>query len=469
MPPPAMDSERMSTRSPIPRPNEAQLAHLLRLHRRALGFRNAQAEADLTTTVDLRWRQRLAARCSLPPAPRKARILYSVGTLCRRRFPTSIDRVVLALREELGRLPVPVVPVAFDGQCWREASAQPSTDDPKAPRMAADGPPVTVQAGDQLLIAELDYRLPVQGHRELMRLKAAGMRIGTIVQDVFIVIRPEWFPLHEILAFDAWLGRQLSLADRILCPSQHSARQLRLWLASAALPSQTPRRALPVSVIELGSDGLAEGGPAPSWAPAPGAAGFSVPDDSCPTFLAVAAIHPRKGVDTLLAGCSALWGAGLDFRLVLSGRSLDPELTARIRAHPQLGDRLLFPGFLGDAQLRAVAARAQAMILPSREEGFGLPMAEAAALGLPVIARDIPVFREIAGDQPFWFQSARGQQHTLAARLRDWLELPEAQRRRHVPTLAGGTWARTARQIHAVLLDGLDFDRLQVPEASIRA
>lgn len=436
---------------------------LLRLHRRALAFRNAQLEADLVATVDLRWRQALAARCASPPARREARILYSVGSLCHRRFPSSIDRVVLALQAELARLPVPLVPVAFDGKDWREASPAAPDGDPSAPRMLADGPPVVPRPGDHLLLVEMDFRVPAQAWKALARLKARGLRVSAFVHDTFMVTRPEWFSLPEILDYDRWLHRVLALADRVLCLTQHVARQLRRWLATAPLAPGAPSRRLAVSVVDAGGDALADGGPAPRWQPAGGAAAFTLPDDRAPTFLTIAATHPRKGVDTLLTAFSALWDGGVDARLVLSGRAIDEGLAARVRAHPRFGDRLLFPGFLGDAQLRAVAARAQAMIVPSREEGFGLPMAEAAALGLPVIARDIPVFREIAGDQPFWFQSARGPQHTLAARLRDWLALPEAQRRAHVPTQAAGSWARTAAQLHAVMLDGLDFDRLEVP------
>ncbi len=43
---------------------------------------------------------------------------------------------------------------------------------------------------------------------------------------------------------------------------------------------------------------------------------------------------------------------------------------------------------------------ARAMLMPSRAEGFGLPLIEALQLGVPVIASDLPVFREIAGDIP---------------------------------------------------------------------
>ena len=56
------------------------------------------------------------------------------------------------------------------------------------------------------------------------------------------------------------------------------------------------------------------------------------------------------------------------------------------------------PGFLDDAPLRAAVAGARALVLPSRDEGFGLPVLEALAAGTPVLASDLPVLREVGGD-----------------------------------------------------------------------
>lgn len=447
------------------RPDPTQTRRLLRLHRRALAFRDAQRDADLVADVDQRYRQALAERCESAPAPDGGRILYNVSNLCRRRAPTSIDRVALALRAELGRRPQRLLPVAFDGTTWREAVEVATGDDQQAPRMAATGPALAAGPGDRFLNVELDYLLPAEAFAQLARMRRAGLRIAVLVHDVFALSYPEWTGFAEVLSFDAWLQRSLATADRIVCLSQHSARQLRRWVATAPLPSRAPRRRLPVSVIDAGGDGLAATGPAPQWSASGDAARFALPDDGLPTFLAIAAIHPRKGVDTLVAAFSRLWAQGLDLRLVLSGRSIDQGMAATIRAHPEFGRRLLAPGFLGDAQLRVVATRAQALILPSRDEGFGLPMAEAAALGRPAIARDIPVFREIAGDQPFWFESGKGQRHTLAARLRDWLALDAAQRARHVPTQAFSPWSRSAAQLATVLAGGPDFVHLEMPSA----
>ncbi|GAA4413556.1 glycosyltransferase [Quisquiliibacterium transsilvanicum] len=450
------------------RPDAAQTQRLLRLHRRALAFRDAQRDADLVAEVNLRYREALAARCLAAPAPGaqaedSGRILYNVSNLCRRRSPNSIDRVVLALRAELARRPQRLLPVAYDGTSWREARDLATGGDPQAPRMAATGPALAAGPDDRLLNVELDYQLPLEAFAQLARMRRAGLRIATLVHDVFALSYPQWTSYTEVLSFDAWLQRSLAASDRIVCLSQHSARQLRRWVATAPLPAGAPRRRLPVSVIDAGGDGLSAAGPAPQWTGAGDAARFVLPDDDVPTFLAIAAIHPRKGVDTLVAAFSQLWEQGQDLRLVLSGRSIDQNMTAMIRAHPEAGRRLLAPGFLGDEQLRRIAARAQALILPSRDEGFGLPMAEAAALGRPTIARDIPVFREIAGDQPFWFESGRGPRHTLAARLRDWLALDAAQRARHVPAQAFAPWSRSAAQLAAVLTGGPDFIQLEMP------
>jgi glycosyltransferase involved in cell wall biosynthesis len=53
-----------------------------------------------------------------------------------------------------------------------------------------------------------------------------------------------------------------------------------------------------------------------------------------------------------------------------------------------------------DADLATWLAGAQALLFPSFAEGYGMPIVEALALGVPVIASDLPVFREIAGDIP---------------------------------------------------------------------
>jgi glycosyltransferase involved in cell wall biosynthesis len=57
----------------------------------------------------------------------------------------------------------------------------------------------------------------------------------------------------------------------------------------------------------------------------------------------------------------------------------------------------------------------------SLDEGFDLPLIEAAKHALPILARDIPVFREIAGDHAAWFSGTTAED--LASALESWIEL----------------------------------------------
>ena len=228
-------------------------------------------------------------------------------------------------------------------------------------------------------------------------------------------------------------------------------------------------RRVPIGVIALGCDAVSDGGrdeDARFDEHMSDARDFRIPPEGGPVFLTVAALHARKGVDTVVNGFAALWRAGVDVRLVLSGRVVSKSIEEQIRRHPEFGRRLLFPGFLSDAQIREVASVAEALIVPSREEGFGLPLAEAVGLGLPVIARDIPVFREIAGDQPFYFGIGPGRD--LPSRIRAWLALAPEQKRAHVPTSAAFTWAQATRQLLALLTSDLALGEVEVTQVDPR-
>lgn len=74
------------------------------------------------------------------------------------------------------------------------------------------------------------------------------------------------------------------------------------------------------------------------------------------------------------------------------------RVAARGREH-----RLFMPGYLGDAELEWLWRRADVAAFPTRAEGFGLPVLEAMARGVPVAARDLPVLREVGGDVPEFF------------------------------------------------------------------
>ncbi|MDQ1692304.1 MAG: hypothetical protein QOD87_2412 [Pseudonocardiales bacterium] len=138
--------------------------------------------------------------------------------------------------------------------------------------------------------------------------------------------------------------------------------------------------------------------------------------DLPPRFvLSLATFEPRKGLDILLDALAEL-GPRAPI-LVLVGQpgwgGLDPEAEARRRKVP--ADRVRVLRSLPDRQLAVVLRRAEMLVMPSRAEGFGLPVLEAMAVGTPVICSDDPALCEVAGGAALVV--ARGDSGALAGAL----------------------------------------------------
>ena len=120
----------------------------------------------------------------------------------------------------------------------------------------------------------------------------------------------------------------------------------------------------------------------------------------------VGTIEPRKRHAFVLDALERLWADGSPARLLLLGKAgwADPNLVKRLRSHPEIGHRLLWLDDAGDAEVHRAYEEVDALIFASVYEGFGLPIVEAARMGLPVIASDIPVLREVGGDGAAYFR-----------------------------------------------------------------
>ena len=147
---------------------------------------------------------------------------------------------------------------------------------------------------------------------------------------------------------------------------------------------------------------------------APSAAVFSAQSTAAESsqgseyLLYVGALEPRKGLDTLAQAIPIARRSGLTAPLLVVGEG---RLASDLEAVP--GVRLL--GRQSDPQLAQLYARALALVMPSRLEGFGLPPVEAAAHGVPSVTSDLPVFRETLGDAALTF--AVGDADALAKAL----------------------------------------------------
>ena len=110
--------------------------------------------------------------------------------------------------------------------------------------------------------------------------------------------------------------------------------------------------------------------------------------------------YPHKNVRLVIQALPFL----PNFKLILVGaRNVFQDDLEKYIQHHHLQNRIEFAGFLSDQKLIALYQRSYALVLPSFSEGFGLPGLEAMAVGLPVVASDIPVFREVYGEAAAYF------------------------------------------------------------------
>jgi glycosyltransferase involved in cell wall biosynthesis len=137
-------------------------------------------------------------------------------------------------------------------------------------------------------------------------------------------------------------------------------------------------------------------------------------------LLTVATLEPRKGLDVLLAALASL-GPGAPPLLVVGQAGWgDVDLASAARSAGLADGVVRALGRISDAELAVVLRSATVLVAPSRAEGFGLPVAEAMAVGTPVICADDPALVEVSGGAAMIV--ARGDAPQLAQVIEDVLD-----------------------------------------------
>lgn len=114
-----------------------------------------------------------------------------------------------------------------------------------------------------------------------------------------------------------------------------------------------------------------------------------------PYLLCVSTLHAHKNIERLVRAYGA---KSRPYRLILAGlRGFHTNEIEAMIAQLGLKEKVEIPGWLPRADLMNLYSRAQAFVYPSTFEGFGMPVLEALAAGIPVACSDIPPLREVAG------------------------------------------------------------------------
>jgi glycosyltransferase involved in cell wall biosynthesis len=207
------------------------------------------------------------------------------------------------------------------------------------------------------------------------------------------------------------------VGDKLIAISRAVADELIAWLDS----NQPARlRRLQICYSHLGADIQAS---SPSEGLPANADEILSVMQVRPAFVMVGTVEPRKGHGQVLSAFDQLWADGMDLTLVIVGKQgwMREPLAERIRQHREFGRRLFWLSGISDEMLLATYQHASALIAASEGEGFGLPLIEAARAGLPLIVRDLPVFREVAGEHAYYFSGETPDR--LSSAVRHWLVL----------------------------------------------
>lgn len=210
-----------------------------------------------------------------------------------------------------------------------------------------------------------------------------GLRPVHLVHDLIPLTHPQFCREGEDERHRRRMHAVLDSASGVVTNSAHT-------LAALARFAEAEGRVLPPAAVAWPGTPALPGGPA-------------VPGDE-PSFVILGTIEGRKNHGLLLS----LWRQLLEAR----GPSPVPRLIIIGRRGWQADDvfaqldrggfegRVVEVGPLDDLRLAAVLKGARALLFPSFAEGYGIPLVEALAAGVPVIASDLPVFREIGQGVP---------------------------------------------------------------------
>lgn len=278
-------------------------------------------------------------------------------------------------------------------------------------RVLAARPIPEMMRGDVLLMPEY----PMQGWAPIEAAKAKGVRVVAVIHDCVPLTHPHFYLQDQL--FKDHFEWSLANAEGLMTVSAFSEREIR-----ARLPAGGPW----VGHAHLGADFTR---PVSSQRPRPElSAAFTRP-----CFLMVGTIAPHKNHHQALDAMERRWQAGAEAHLLIAGKVgwQAEDILDRIAKHAELGRKLFVFHDLDDAELAYAYAQAHSLIAASYVEGFGLPLVEALGCGLPVVAADIPVFREIGGSAVDFFPLDD------AAALADTLARLESEPRHRVE---GWTW-----------------------------
>lgn len=255
----------------------------------------------------------------------------------------------------------------------------------------------TIPEASILLLLDSSWHLSIWDAVDEMRQN--GARVFAVTYDLIPITHPRFCDETLVGLFNGWFEQASRRVEGYIAISQTVRDDLRRYLGT--MENSVHLSANRFGYFHLGADvknaqanedsirsALVE------W--------FEGRNDP---YLIVCTIEPRKNHAYLLDTFERLWAEGIDVRLMIVGRigwKVD-DLIERIRTHREYNLRLSMWNDLDDNELSYAYRHAKMLLFPSFVEGFGLPIVESLHYGLPVMASDIPVHREVGRERIGYF------------------------------------------------------------------
>jgi glycosyltransferase involved in cell wall biosynthesis len=407
------------------------------------GLECALEERDLTDIA-------LAIAQSFPRAFRPRQLLVDISELVQRDLKSGIQRVVRSiLKECLNHPPTGyrIEPVYATVDRGYRYARRFTLNFLGCPDEALSDDPIEYASGDVFLGLDVQTQVTPAQRPFYQELRRYGVRVAFVVYDLLCIQMPQLFPQGSEEEFLQWL-EVVAEGDGALCISKAVADELTMWMKAKAPERQRPFN---IEWFHLGAD--VENSMPTKGLPT-GASDVLEALRARPTFLMVGTIEPRKGHGQTLAAIERLWREGYKINLAIVGRQgwRVEELIRKIHSHPEFNKRLFLLESISDEYLEKVYAASACLISASDGEGFGLPLIEGARHRVPIIARDIPVLREVAGEHALYFTGK--EPVALAEAIKQWLALFENGKHPKSDAMPWMTWTQSAARLQEILLRG---------------
>ncbi len=214
-----------------------------------------------------------------------------------------------------------------------------------------------------------------------LKINADETKLITTVHDLLFLKDPARYPITKYKYYKHYVSKTIKISHRIIVDSEYTKKDIETYF---------PEEKEKVRVIHLAPDPI-----------------FRPDGDKVQTedfILTVATLEPGKGYESLLIALKPIF-AERKIKLFIAGpegwknKSIKKKISSLNKNH----DRIKLLGFIPDPELAKLYRSAKLFIYPSLQEGFGFPVIEAMASGIPVLVPNTEHYQKITGGKVSYF------------------------------------------------------------------